>query len=190
MNAPLPAAAVSKDFVLSPVQGVLDRHIPRVMTFGKPRPLPMGLDDGKDEKLDQATARPMDHRTEPEGTTLFDFFAMMLVSHMIGTIAHSPGLGHVVDAGLELRHMAEGADHAAMRTAGMSAVMNVDPAAQLDPSLVFMPNGKALPIPSLAQVGTKVDTVEEQRKKQALAASASSGTRNVVRFGKRGSSWA
>lgn len=189
MNASLPTSAVSKDFVLSPIQGSLDQRIPRLMEFGKRRPLPMGLDDGRDEKLDQAMAKPKEHGTTPHETTLMDFFAMVIASHMIGVVTQSPMLGHVVDAGMEFKHMAEGASHAAQRTAGMSPVMAVDLAAQLDPSQVFMPNGKAVPIPTLAKLGTKVDEAEEQRKRQTLA-TPSSGTRNVVRFGKRGSSWA
>lgn len=189
MSTPLlPQSALSKDFVLSPVQGVLDQRIPRVLEFGKRSALSMGLDDGIDEKLDRAVTKPLDQHVEPQGATLFDFFAMMLVSHLVGTLAHSPMLGHTVDAGLELRNMAEGAGHAAERTAGMSAVLAIDPAAQMDPNLVFMPNGKAMPIPSLAQLGTKVDAAEEQRKRNALA--APSGARSVVRFGKRGSAWA
>lgn len=189
MNVSLPTAAVSKDFVLSPIQGVLDQRVPRRLEFGKPRPLPMGLDDGRDEKLDQAVSHPMEHGTAPHETTLLDFFAMVIASHMIGVMTQSPMLGHAVDAGMEFKHMAEGANHAAQRTAGMNPVMAVDLAAQIDPSLVFMPNGKAMPIPTLTKLGTKLDATEEQRKQEALA-SPSSGTRSVVRFGKRGSSWA
>lgn len=193
MNAPLPAAAVSKDFVLSPIQGVLDRRIPRVMEFGRRRPLPMGLDDdGKDEKLDQAGVRPTEHNATPHDTTVLDFFAMLIASHVIGVVTHSPTLGHVVDGTLEFKHMAEGAEHAAQRTAGMSPVMAIDPAAQMDPSMVFMPNGRAMPVPTLSQLGSRIDADEELRKRKALtaASSGSTGTRNVVRFGKRGSSWA
>ncbi|MGK8200590.1 hypothetical protein [Burkholderia cepacia] len=90
-----------QDFVLHPTRGLLNRKVPRLVTFGKPSRLPLGmLSTGVDRPAPVCTAPPT---TEPEQaeSTVLDFFAVMLLSHVVGLLAHCHLLGKALEVGIE-----------------------------------------------------------------------------------------
>ncbi|HDR9236620.1 TPA: hypothetical protein QDB43_000305 [Burkholderia vietnamiensis] len=90
-----------QDFVLHPTRGLLNRTVPRLVTFGKPSRLPLGmLSTGAEAPARVRTALPT---TEPEQaeSTVLDFFAVMLLSHVVGLLAHCHLLGKALEVGIE-----------------------------------------------------------------------------------------
>ncbi|WP_186043065.1 MULTISPECIES: hypothetical protein [Burkholderia] len=90
-----------QDFVLHPTRGLLNRTVPRLVTFGKPSRLPAGmLSTGAEDPAPVRTAPPT---TEPEQaeSTVLAFFAVMLLSHVVGLLAHCHLLSQALEVGIE-----------------------------------------------------------------------------------------
>lgn len=90
-----------QDFVLHPTRGLLSRTVPRLVTFGKPSRLPPSmLRTGAEGPAPVRTAAPTAEPEQAE-TTVLDFFAVMLLSHVVGLLAHCHLLGKALEVGIE-----------------------------------------------------------------------------------------
>ncbi|WP_416268311.1 hypothetical protein SD235_11730 [Burkholderia cepacia] len=88
-------------FCAAPNPWLAEPDGPRLVTFGKPSRLPLGmLSTGAEAPARVRTALPT---TEPEQaeSTVLDFFAVMLLSHVVGLLAHCHLLGKALEVGIE-----------------------------------------------------------------------------------------
>ncbi|AOZ05840.1 hypothetical protein [Cupriavidus malaysiensis] len=92
----------TQDFVLHPTRGLLNRPVSRVVTFGKRSYLPPGmLSAAVEDPAPVRAAQPAQPAPEQAESTVLDFFAVMLFSHVVGLLAHCHLLGKAVEVGVE-----------------------------------------------------------------------------------------
>ncbi|MBJ9920655.1 MULTISPECIES: hypothetical protein [Burkholderia] len=92
----------TQDFVLNPTRGLLNRPVSRVVTFGKRSYLPPGmLSAALADPAPVRAAQPAQLATEQAESTVLDFFAVMLFSHVVGLLAHCHLLGKALESGIE-----------------------------------------------------------------------------------------
>ncbi|MBB2981624.1 MULTISPECIES: hypothetical protein [Burkholderiaceae] len=93
----------TQDFVLHPTRGLLNQPVPRLVTFGKPSYLPPDMLSAAVEDPRPARAAPQTQSApmEEAESTILDFFAVMLLSHVVGFLAHCHFLGEVLEVGIE-----------------------------------------------------------------------------------------
>lgn len=94
----------TQDFVLHPTRGLLNRPVSRLVSFGKRSYLPPGMLSATVEDPTPAPARaaqPAQPVTEQAESTILDFLAVMLLSHVVGLLAHCHLLGEALEVGIE-----------------------------------------------------------------------------------------
>ncbi|WP_186194028.1 hypothetical protein [Burkholderia gladioli] len=81
---------------------MLNRPVSRVVTFGKRSYLPPGmLSAAVEDPAPVRAAQPAQPATEQAESTVLDFFAVMLFSHVVGLLAHCHLLGKALEVGIE-----------------------------------------------------------------------------------------
>ncbi|MBR8082598.1 hypothetical protein KDX23_07545 [Burkholderia vietnamiensis] len=92
-----------QDFVLHPTRGLLNQPVSRLVTFGKPSYLPPGMLSAAVEDPTPARSAPQTPAApvEQAESTILDFFAVMLLSHVVGFLAHCHLLGEALEVGIE-----------------------------------------------------------------------------------------
>ncbi|WP_186136920.1 MULTISPECIES: hypothetical protein [Burkholderia] len=91
-----------QDFVLHPTRGLLNQPVSRVVTVGKPSYLPPGmLSAAVEDPAPVRAAQLVQPALEQAESTVLDFFAVMLFSHVVGLLAHCHLLGKALEVGME-----------------------------------------------------------------------------------------
>ncbi|MCA8180633.1 hypothetical protein [Burkholderia vietnamiensis] len=92
-----------QDLVLHPTRGLLNQPVSRLVTFGRPSYLPPGMLSAAVEDPTPAWAarQTPSAPVEQAESTILDFFAVMLLSHVVGFLAHCHMLGEALEVGIE-----------------------------------------------------------------------------------------